>query len=162
MITLLDKQLDLASYFTPIGHQPAYLRELAEELRIGPAITDVHLSMIDAAALRGKAAAYEKHARALAADPDEDYDRAFGPDLAPAKVLTPATMDAPLSASPPPPAEMFPTVTPAPSEDRAPGRRKTPLAAILDLMVNERALRGKQKVRNRAGPTIRSSRRPRL
>ena len=135
MITVLDKQLDLASYFTPIGHELDYLRKLAEDLHIEPAITDIHLSMIDAAALRGKAAAYDKHARALSADPDEDYDRAFGTDLVPAEVLTPRTID---STPSPSLVEIFPTVvTPVTDQDRVPARRETLISTILDLTVEE-------------------------
>ncbi|MBY0612414.1 MAG: hypothetical protein K2P80_09530 [Beijerinckiaceae bacterium] len=141
MITVLDNVLDLATWCDPVSHQPDYLTGLAANLGIRQPETDIQLAMIDAAVLRGTAAAYDKHARALMVDPDEDYARAFSPDAAAAAVLTPGmTQATSLPLTTPPPA-FVPTIADPTAHIGVPScGRETLISTILNLTIDERRI----------------------
>jgi hypothetical protein len=77
MVEVLVNNIELNSYFSSIAHSPEYLAEIAAKYGILEPIAPEHLSMMDSALLRGSAAAFDKHAKSLSIDGNDDFKTAI-------------------------------------------------------------------------------------
>jgi hypothetical protein len=90
MVKVLLDAIELNSYFSSIAHSPEYLAEMAAKYGILEPIATEHLSMMDSALLRGSAAAFDKHAKTLSIDGNDDFRTAF--EVVPVSFVTSAPL----------------------------------------------------------------------